>query len=121
MIKWPEIQYRKAEDGMLYPDIDFPKQPAGDIGKYGSMRRDYLEKHRPAAYQMMILEGTLKQHLIDVNEQAHEMLEQLIDGMKKSENVTEPLKSQNQLEWVRRMNSIKHRAEEIIITELIYV
>ena len=121
MIKWPEIQYIEAEDGMLYPVIDYPKRPVGDIGKYGSMRRTYLEKHRPATYQMMILEGSLKQHLIDVNKQAHEMLEQLIEGMKKSESDTESLKSQNQLEWVQRMNGIKHRAEEIIKAELVYI
>lgn len=102
MIKWPEIQYREAEDGMLYPDINFPKQPVGDIGKYGRMRKDYLEKHRPSAYQTMILEGTLKQHLLEVNTQAHEMLEQLIEGMKISEGITETLKSQNQLEWVQK-------------------
>ena len=48
MIKWPEIQYREAADGILYPVIDYPKQPAGDIGKYGSMRRAYLEQHRPS-------------------------------------------------------------------------
>ena len=52
MIKWPEIQYREAEDGMLYPIIDFPKQPAGDIGKYGRMHKDYLEKHRPVTYMV---------------------------------------------------------------------
>ena len=120
MIKWPEIQYREAEDGMLYPIIDFPKQPAGDIGKYGRMRKDYLEKHRPVAYRMMVLEGALKQHLMDVNEQAHEMLEQLIEGMKKSEGITEQLKACNQLEWVQRMNSIKHRAEEILQKDLIF-
>ena len=120
MIKWPEIQYREAEDGMLYPIIDFPKQPAGDIGKYGSMRRVYLEKHRPATYQMMILEGTLKQHLLEVITQAHEMLEQLIEGMKRSEGITEHLKSSNQLEWVQRMNSVKHRAEILIQKELIF-
>ena len=121
MIKWPEIQYREAEDGMLYPVIDYPKQPAGDIGKYGSMRRAYLEQHRPATYQMMILEGTLKQHLLDVNEQAHEMLEQLIEGMKHSEGITERLKANDPLEWIQRMNSIKHRAEEVIKAELIYI
>lgn len=121
MIKWPKIQYKESEDGMLYPVIDFPRQPAGDIGKYGSMRRTYLKNHRPTTYQMMILEGSLKQHLMDINRQAHEMLEQLIEGMKKSENVTESLKSQNQLEWVQRMNSIKHRAEESIKAELIYI
>ena len=106
---------------MLYPVIDFPKQPAGDIGKYGSMRKDYLEKHRPVAYQMMTLEGTLKQHLMDINEQAHDMLKQLIEVMKKSESTTEQLKSNNQLGWVQRMNSIKCRAEEIVKAELIYV
>lgn len=121
MIKWPEIQYREAEDGMLYPIIGFPKQPAGDIGKYGRMRKDYLERHRPVAYQMMVLEGTLKQHLMDVNEQAHEMLEELIEGMKRSEGVTEQLKAHNQLEWVQMMNSIKHRAEEVLLAELIKV
>ena len=119
MIRWPDIRYREAEDGMLYPIIDFPKQPAGDIGKYERMRKDYLEKHRPVSYQMMILEGTLKQHLMDVNEQAHEMLEQLIEEMKKSEGVTEQLKACNQLEWVQRMNSVKHRAEESVLAELI--
>ncbi len=121
MIKWPEIQYREAEDDMLYPIIDFPKQPAGDIGKYGRMRKDYLERHRPVAYRIMILEGTLKQHLLDINEQAHEMLEQLIEGMQRSEDVTEQLKASNQLEWVQMMNSIKHRAEEVIKVELICV
>lgn len=120
MIKWPEIQYREAEDGMLYPLVDYPRQPAGEIGKYGRMRKDYLEKHRPVAYQMMILEGTLKQHLMDVNQQAHEMLEQLIEEMKQSENVTEQLKSSNQLEWVQKMNSIKHRAEETLQNHLIF-
>ena len=106
---------------MLYPIIDFPKQPAGDIGKYGSMRKDYLEKHRPVAYRMMVLEGTLKRHLMDVNEQAHEMLEELIEGMKRSEGVSEQQKASNQLEWVQRMNSIKHRAEEVVSAELINV
>ena len=85
------------------------------------MRRAYLEQHRPVAYQMMILEGTLKQHLLDVNEQAHDMLQQLIEGMKKSEGITESLKSGNQMEWIQRMNSIKHRAEEVINAELIFV
>ena len=119
MIKWPEIQYREAEDGMLYPIIDFPMQPVGDIGEYGRMRKDYLEKHRPVAYRMMVLEGTLKQHLMDVDGQAHEMLEQLIDEMRREEGITEQLKADNQLEWLQRMNSIKHRAEEILQNHLI--
>ena len=118
MIKWPEIQYREAEDGMLYPIIDFPKQPAGDIGKYGSMRKDYLEKHRPVAYQMMILEGSLKQHLMDVNEQAHTQIEVLMHDLLKVHPV--PDKAANQLGWIQHMNMLKAQAEEIILQELIY-
>ena len=121
MIKWPEIQYREAEDGMLYPIIDFPKQPAGDIGKYGRMRKDYLEKHHPVAYRMMVLEGTLKQHLMNINELAYDMLEQLVNEMRKAEGIAEQLKASNQLEWVQRMNSIKHRVEENLKAELIYI
>lgn len=62
----------------------------------------------------------MKQHLLDVNAQAHDVLEQLIEDMKRSEGVTEQLKASNQLEWVRQMNVIKYRAEEVIKTEVIY-
>ena len=121
MIKWPEIQYVEAEDGMLDPVLEFLKQPEGNVGKYGNMRREYLAQHRKANYSLMCLNGTLKQHLIDVNEQAHEMLEQLIDEMKRAEGITEQLKAENQLEWVQRVNSIKHRAEEILQSHLIFI
>lgn len=63
MIKWPEIQYVEAEDGMLDPVLEFPKQPEGNIGKYGNMRMEYLVQHRKVIYSMMCLDGTLKQHL----------------------------------------------------------
>lgn len=121
MIKWPEIQYVEAADGMLDPVLEFPKQPGGNIGKYGNMRKEYLMKYRRACYDMMCQNGTLKQHLIDVNEQAHAMLDQLIPQMQKSEGVTESLKASAPLEWIRRMNSIRLRAEEVIRTELIYI
>ena len=77
-INWPKIEYAEAEDGMLYPKLDYPKQPAGSIGKYGEMRRKYLQEYRKATYCMRVLEGTLKQHLMDVNEQAHKQIEELI-------------------------------------------
>ena len=115
-----ELTYTQVGD-YYRPNLTVGEQNTPPLGKYGRMRKDYLEKHRPATYQMMVLEGTLKQHLLDVNAQAHEMLEQLIESMKKSEGITEQLKSSNQLEWVQRMNSIKHRAEEVVKTELIYV
>ena len=119
MMKWPEIKYIEAEDGMLEPVLNWPKQPEGSIGKYGSMRLDYLKNHRRVLYSQMVLEGTLKQHLMDVNEQAHEMLDQIIGQMKVVEGITEDLKARNPLEWVQRMNSIKFRAEEIVMMELI--
>ena len=121
MMKWPEIKYIEAENGMLEPVLNWPKQPEGNIGKYGSLRLEYLKNHRRVLYSQMVLEGTLKQYLMNMNGQAHEMLEDLIESIVKSEGITESLKSRNQLEWVQRMNRIKYRAEEIIKTELIYV
>ena len=120
MIKWPEIQYVEAEDGMLDPVLEFPKQPEGNVGKYGNMRREYLAQHRKASYSMMCLNGTLKQHLMDINERAYDMLDHLIAQMQESEGVTEFLKASNPLEWVRSMNSIRQHAEEIVKKELIY-
>ena len=121
MIKWPEIQYVEAEDGMLDPVLEFPEQPEGNIGKYGNMRMEYLAQHRKASYSLMCLDGTLKQHLIDMNEQAHDMLDHLIVQMQMSEGVTESLKASDPLEWIRSMNSIRQRAEEVVKKELIYI
>ena len=112
MMKWPEIKYIEAEDGMLDPVLNWPKQPEGSIGKYGSMRLDYLKNHRRVLYSQMVLKGTLKRHLMDVNRQAHEMLDQIIGQMKVVEGITEDLKARNPLVWVQRMNSIKFRAEK---------
>ncbi len=68
----------------------------------------------------MVLEGTLKQHLMDTNKQAHEMLDQIIGQMKVVEDITEDLKARNPLGWIQRMNSVKHRAEEIVMRELVW-
>ena len=103
MIKWPEIQYAETEDGMLDPVLEFPKQPEGNVAKYGNLRREYLAQHRKTSYAMMCLDGTLKQHLIDINEQAYDMLDHLISQMQKSEGVTEALKASDPLEWIRSM------------------
>ena len=117
-INWPQIEYVEAEDGMLYPKLEHPKQPAGSIGKYGEMRRKYLQEHRKATYGMMILEGTLKQQLMNVNEQAHQQIEILIEDLLKVNPA--PDKAKNQLGWIQHMNMLKMQAEEIILRELIY-
>lgn len=117
-INWPKIEYVDAEDGMLYPKLDYPKQPAGSIGKYGEMRRRYLKEHRKTTYSLMILEGTLKQHLMDVNEEAHRQIEALIDDLLKANPA--PDKAKDQFGWIQHMNMLKMQAEEIILRELIY-
>lgn len=117
-INWPEIEYVEAEDGMLDPKLHYPKQPAGNVGKYGEIRRRYLEECCKARYTMMMLEGTLKQHLMDVNEEAHRQIAKLVDDLLKANPA--PDKATNQLGWIQHMNMLKLQAEEIILRELIY-
>ena len=117
-INWPKIEYVEVEDGMLEPKLDYPKQPAGNVGKYGEMRRRYLQEHRKTAYSMMILEGTLKQHLMDVNEDAHQQIAAVIYGLLKVNPA--PDKATNQLGWIQHMNMLRLQAEEIVLRELIY-
>ena len=117
-IKWPEIQYKEGPDGMLDPELTFPKQPEGNIGKYGGMRRDYLQQHRKATYARMSMEGTLKQHLMDVNEQAKAKVEALMEQMQQTEPM--PDKNSDPLGWIQRMNSMKAQAEEIVREMVVY-
>lgn len=90
------------------------------IGHWGRRRKAYLEEARPALYCSLLLSGELWTHLADVNEQAQERLDLIMEQMKAAEGVTEKLKADDQLEWVRRCNSIRSRAEEIIYAELVY-
>lgn len=91
------------------------------IGHWGRRRKAYLEEARPALYCSLLLSGKLWTHLADVDEQAEERLALIMEQMKAAEGVTEKLKADDQLEWVRRCNSIRSRAEEIIYAELVYV
>ena len=84
------------------------------------MHRDYLKEHRPILFNDLILSGQLWTYLADLNEQAQERLSLIVDQMKKAEGVTEDLKAANQMVWVGAMNSIRNRAEEIILREMIY-
>ncbi len=90
------------------------------IGHWGRRRKAYLEEARPALYCSLLLSGKLWTHLADVDGQAQERLDLIMERMKAAEGVTEKLKARNQLEWVGRMNNIRNRAEEIINSELIY-
>ena len=89
-------------------------------GKYGIMRKQFLKEHRSARYQYLVLTGKLTEHLNQVDKEAKEKVEMLVEQMAEQWGVTEELKMQNQMEWVRRMNNIKNVAEEMVLLEIIY-
>jgi hypothetical protein len=111
--------YRQVSD-YLIPNL--VPSDAGNyrIGKYGRMRRSYLKEHRKILYNNYVLEGTLFKHLSEIDQACNERMENIVSAMAKQEGVTEALKAANQIEWVCHMNSIRNRAEEIILTELVY-
>ena len=111
--------YTLGADGMLYPNLILEPKEHRPIGRWGRMHRDYLEAEHPGLYERLILNGTLDRHLADAEERARIMLERLTRQMAQQEGVTESLKASDQMEWVRRMNSIRSRAEEIVRKEII--
>ena len=90
-------------------------------GKYGIMRKQFLKEHRSARYQYLVLTGKLTEHLNQVDKEAREKVEMLVEQMAEQWGVTEKLKMQDQMEWVRKMNNIRSRVVEIIDVELICV
>lgn len=102
------------------PDLELPEETR-PIGICGRMHKDYLEQYHPAQYNDLILSGNLWAYLADLNEQAQNRLNCIIAQMKEAEGITEELKSQDQMTWVRAMNSICNRAEEIIRSKIIYI
>ncbi len=108
------LTYHQEGDYLL-PDLTDPE--ASKLGKYGMLRRSYLRKHY---YTGLQLSGKLDRHLEEIDQQAKEMMDHLVFQMVKTFGVTEELKAENQLEWVRRMNNIRASAEEIVLKELIY-
>ena len=112
--------YTMGADGMLYPNLILEPKEHRPIGRWGRMHRAYLETEHPGLYERLILNGTLDRYLVDAEERAITMLDQLIRQMARQEGITESLKAEDQMEWVRRMNSIRSRAEEIVQNEIIY-
>ena len=101
------------------PDLKLPDEERS-IGKYGRMHRDYLKEYNPMMFDHLVLEGRLWTYLADLNEQAQSRLQLIIRQMQEPESVNEELKIYDQMAWVRAMNSIHNRAEEIILRELVY-
>lgn len=102
------------------PDLKLPEE-SRPIGRWGRMHKAYLQEHRPGQNNELLLSGKLWTYLADLNEQAADRLAYIISQMQAAEGVTEELKARDQLAWVRAINSIRSRAEEIIRSEMIYV
>ena len=113
-----ELTYTLVGDYYI-PNIALPEENR-PIGRWGRLHRNYLEKHHPILFNDLVLSGQLWTYLADLNEQAQERLSLIIEQMKASEGVTEELKAADQMAWVRSMNNIRNRAEEIILQEMIY-
>ena len=114
-----DMQYIRVGDYYI-PDLELP-QETRPIGKWGRMHRDYLREYQPIRYNSLLLSGKLWTYLADLNEQAQDRLERVIDQMKVAEGITEALKASDPMAWVQHMNNIRARAEEIVRKELIFV
>ena len=101
------------------PDLKLPEEKR-PVGKYGCMHREYLREKNPALFNDLVLSCQLWTYLADINEQAQERLQVIISQMQKAESVTDKLKEDNQRKWIQRMSNIHNRAEEIVLSELIY-
>ena len=113
------LTYEKCGD-YLIPNLIPDPEPEGELRKFGLMRKSYLENHRRGIYSGLLLSGKLKEHLLMIQEQAEERFDLLVEQIARQEGVTEELKTQDQMLWVKRMNNIRARVEEIVREEIIY-
>lgn len=108
------ITYRQVSNYMI-PNLRLPlEETAVRLGKWGMMYKDYLQKYKKVLFNTLLTQGKLYQHCAEVEKQAKDMFDTLVEQMKESEGVTEVLKEQNQWEWVQRMNNIQQRARVIV-------
>lgn len=125
MEKLPKYTHEDGIDYVLVGDYYIPMlmlpEENRPIGRWGRMHQKYLKENRPGYYSSLLLTGKLWTYLADLDEQVQERLDRIMEQMKAAENVTEKLKADDQLEWMRRMNSIRNCAEEIIREEMIYI
>lgn len=114
------IQYRQVGD-YLIPNLVLPPEEASvRLGKWGMLHKDYLEKHNRVFFNLLLTQGKLYQHCAEVEKQAQDIFDALVEQMKTAEGVTEHLKEENQMEWIGRMNNICNRATGIVTNDIIY-
>lgn len=111
------LRYRIVGD-YYFPELSAPEPP--QIGIWGNRHLDYLRKNKRLDYELLLISGKLNAYLESIDRQVEELLSQLVTDMAIQKGINEALKESDQMEWVRRMNSIRHRAEEIVYREIIY-
>ena len=115
-----KITYREV-NGYLIPNLKLPPEEANvRLGKWGMMYKSHLEKHKKVLFSTLLIQGELYQHCAEVEKQASEMYDLLIEQLKEAVGVTEELKEQDQMEWVQRMGNIEQRAREIVNNEIVF-
>ena len=116
-----KLEYRRVGDYMI-PNLTLPPEEASiTLGKWGMLHKDYMLKHKKVAVGILTAEGRFWQYLAEVNKQATEMFDLLVEQMKRVEGVTEQLKADDQMLWVQKIMNIESRAREVVCKELIYV
>ncbi|MEG0899973.1 MAG: TnpV protein [Anaerovoracaceae bacterium] len=114
------LYYTLADDGMYYPDLELPKEDNTWVGKYGLMRERFLQEHKHNLYMTLYLSGKLTKHLLDINEQAQNQVDEIVYTTAKAEGCNEDLKAKDQMKWVGLMNNYKACAEEVVLREIVY-
>ena len=116
------ISYTLGEDGLYYPDLYLPEETEYPIGKYGMLRKSYLQEYRKGLYLELVLAEKLNEHLHQIDEECNQMqMLRLVEQMKEKQGVTEELKMQDQMAWVGKMNNIRACAEEIALMNVVYM
>ena len=114
-----EVTYR-MQNGYQVPNLLMPQTPEVHLGKYAELRREYLKKHRRVLYTNLKTSGKLTEHLSEIAQTARKMVEQTVARLAQNEGVTEALKATNPLRWTGLMNNLRHSAEELVLSDLIY-
>ena len=114
-----EITYSRQGD-YLIPDLTLPTEPELPLGRYALMHRDYLEKHKRVTYLNLLTSGRLNEHLAEIDRTARQRVEQTVTAMAQAEGVTEELKATDPMRWTGLMNNLRHSAEELVLSDLIY-
>ena len=114
------IPYELHSDGCYYPKVTVPEQEPAHYGRYGLLHKQYLQEHRPLAYDTLLSSGELVAHLNQINDIAQARYELLVEQMKEKQCITEELKARDPMAWVGAMNNIHSCVDEIILAEVVY-